>query len=55
MIDKAELLRVPAFSELPDDQIEWFISQAEEMVLNAGDVIFRPGEPATFMLVVLEG
>src|SRR5512133_3130972 len=55
MIDKAELLRVPAFSGLPDDQIEWFISQSEEMVLKAGEVMFRPGEPANFMLVMLEG
>jgi signal transduction histidine kinase len=55
MIEKSELLRVPAFADLPDDQIEWFLSQAEEMHLKAGDMPFRPGEPADAMFVVLEG
>ena len=31
MIEKSELLRVPAFEGLPDDQLDWFISQSEEI------------------------
>ena len=27
MVEKSELLRVPAFADLPDDQIAWFIGQ----------------------------
>ena len=43
MIEKSELLRVPAFADLPDDQIAWFISQAEELQLKAGDTYFATG------------
>src|SRR6266849_4133784 len=55
MVEKAELLRVPVFVDLPDDQIAWFISQAEELRLKAGDSYFRQGDPADAMFVVLEG
>ncbi|MFY9803912.1 MAG: ATP-binding protein [Candidatus Acidiferrales bacterium] len=55
MVEKAELLSVPAFADLPDDQIAWFISQAEEMSLGAGETAFRQGDPADAMFVVLEG
>jgi len=55
MVEKAELLRVPVFVDLPDDQIAWFISQAEELRLKAGDTYFRQGDPADAMFVVLEG
>lgn len=26
MVEKSELLSVPAFADLPEDQIEWFLS-----------------------------
>jgi signal transduction histidine kinase len=55
MADKSELLRVPAFNDLPDDQIDWFLSQSKEVHLNAGDTLTRAGDPAEFMIVVLEG
>src|SRR5450631_3660552 len=55
MVDKSELLRVPVFADLPDDQIAWFISQSQEMTLKAGDVYSRQGDPADAMFVVLEG
>src|ERR1700728_2383206 len=55
MVDKSQLLRVPAFADLPEDQINWFISQSQELNLKAGDVYFRPGDPADAMFVVLEG
>jgi CRP-like cAMP-binding protein len=55
MIEKAELLRVPVFADLPDDQISWFISQAEEMNLKAGATYFRQGDPPDAMYVILEG
>ena len=31
MVENSELLRVPAFADLPDDQIAWFISHSEEL------------------------
>jgi signal transduction histidine kinase len=55
MVDKSELLRVPAFENLPEDQIEWFLSQSEEILYKAGDTYMRQGEPADAMFVVLEG
>src|SRR5258706_14009906 len=55
MVEKSELLRVPAFADLPDDQITWFLSQSEEMHLKAGDTYVRQGDPADSMFVVLEG
>jgi signal transduction histidine kinase len=55
MIDKSELLRVPAFADLPDDQIAWFLSQSQEMHLKAGETYIRAGDPAENMFVILEG
>src|ERR1700680_3806302 len=54
MVEKSELLRVPAFADLPDDQIAWFIGQSEEIRLKAVDTYFRQGDPADAMFVVLE-
>src|SRR5260221_1519110 len=55
MIEKSELLRVPAFADLPEEQIEWFLSQSEEQILKPGDTYMRQGYPAENMFVVLEG
>jgi signal transduction histidine kinase len=55
MIDKLELLRVPTFADLPEDQIAWFLSQSQEVHLKAGDTYVRQGDPADAMFVVLEG
>jgi signal transduction histidine kinase len=55
MIQKSELLRVPAFADLPDDQIAWFLNQSQEMHLTAGDTYVRQGDPADSMFVILEG
>ncbi|HEV2521796.1 MAG TPA: ATP-binding protein [Candidatus Acidoferrales bacterium] len=55
MTEKAELLRVPVFANLPEDQIEWFLSQVEELRFKAGDTLINPGTPADAMFVLLEG
>ncbi|HUA00995.1 MAG TPA: ATP-binding protein [Candidatus Aquilonibacter sp.] len=55
MVEKAELARVPAFVDLPDDQLEWFLSQSQEEALASGESPFRPGDPADAMFVILEG
>jgi signal transduction histidine kinase len=55
MVEKSELLRVPAFADLPDDQIAWFISQAQEVSLKASEPYLHQGDPADAMFVVLEG
>ncbi len=43
MIEKSDLLRVPTFEGLPDDQLDWFISQSEEIRLKAGDTFLQQG------------
>jgi signal transduction histidine kinase len=55
MIEKSELLRVPAFVDLPDDQLAWFLSQSQEMHIKAGETYVRQGDPADSMFVILEG
>jgi signal transduction histidine kinase len=55
MATRAELLSVSAFADLPDDQVEWFLSQSQEMNLKAGETYARQGDPADAMFVILEG
>lgn len=55
MVEKSELLRVPAFADLPDDQISWFLSKSEEIRVAAGEAYIRQGDPADWMFVILEG
>jgi signal transduction histidine kinase len=55
MATKSELLRIPAFAELPEDQIEWFLTQAQELNIKPGEVYIEQGAPADAMFVLLEG
>src|SRR5712664_3312051 len=55
MIDKSELLRVPAFADLPEEQIAWFLDHSQEIHLTAGETYVRQGDPADSMFVILEG
>jgi len=55
MVEKSELLRVPVFEGLPDDQLTWFLGNAQEIVLKPGDTYLHQGDPADAMFVVLEG
>ena len=55
MVDKSELLRFPVFADLPDDQLDWFISQSKELHFKTGESYLRQGDPADAMYVILEG
>jgi signal transduction histidine kinase len=55
MVEKSELRRVQEFADLPDDQLDWFLSQGQELNLKAGDIYARQGDPADAMFVILEG
>jgi signal transduction histidine kinase len=55
MATSSELIRVPVFGGLPDDQIEWFLGHATEMPLKPGEAYIREGDPADAMFVILEG
>lgn len=51
----ADLRKVPAFADLPSDDLEWFIGRAEELWAKPGDPVSTEGTPADTMLVLLEG
>jgi signal transduction histidine kinase len=55
MVEKSDLLRVPTFADLPGDQIEWFLKQAQEVPVKAGETYMRQGDPADAMFVTIEG
>ena len=55
MVEPSELRSVPAFADLPDDQLAWFLSQSREVHLNPGDIYVRQNDPAEAMFVILEG
>src|SRR5437016_6963229 len=55
MVENSELLKVPVFADLPDDQIAWFLSQSQEIHLPVGETYVRQGDPADWMFVILEG
>ena len=51
----AKLRIVPAFAELSDEDLDWFLSKAQPLRIQPGEVIVREGEVADRMWVVLEG
>ena len=55
MADKTELRKVSEFTDLPDDQLDWFLGMTDEMQLKAGETYSRQGDPADAMYVVLDG
>lgn len=55
MINSSELRRVAAFSDLPEEQLVWFLGSVEDIFLQAGEVFVREGDPADWMIVFLEG
>ena len=55
MIEKSELLRIPAFEGLPDDQLDWFISQSRRSFSRRETCSCSRALPRTAMIIVLEG
>src|ERR1700740_610060 len=55
MVEKADLRRGPAFADLPDDQLDWFLGNSQELHVAVGDSYIRQGDPAEWMVVILEG
>ncbi|HZU24599.1 MAG TPA: ATP-binding protein [Bryobacteraceae bacterium] len=55
-IDLAARLRdIPAFADLPEDGLSWFMSNMNVNEYSAGEIISREGTPAEHLIVVLEG
>ena len=55
MATPSELLRFPAFADLPEDQIAWFLSQSQEVSLKPGEIYAKQGDPPDTMFVLLQG
>jgi signal transduction histidine kinase len=55
LISSIELRSVTAFSDLPESQIEWFLSHVQEVAVHAGETFVRQGDPAEWMFIFLEG
>src|SRR5580658_1345778 len=49
------LAATPVFEGISRDGIEWFAQHAEELRLPDGALLVRAGEPADWMIVILEG
>jgi signal transduction histidine kinase len=50
-----DLRKMAAFADLPQDGLEWFVSQAEEARAAAGEIVTKEGSPADTLMVLLEG
>jgi signal transduction histidine kinase len=55
MITTQDLRAIKVFEDLPDDQLEWFIGQSEEISAEPGEVLFREGDRADHMFIFFEG
>ena len=55
MPEVSELLCIPVFADLPEDQLAWFLAHSQEARLDPGEVYAREGDPADAMFVILEG
>src|SRR5581483_1568843 len=55
MVTSSELSRFPAFADLPEEQLAWFLTRSKELSLKAGEVYARQGDPPDAMFVLLEG
>jgi len=55
MITTQDLRAIKVFADLPEDQLEWFIGQLEELWFESGEVLFHEGEPADHMYIIFEG
>lgn len=51
----AALRSVSVFADLPGEHLEWLASQMNEVVLDAGQVFARSGDPVEYLYVILEG
>jgi signal transduction histidine kinase len=51
----AALRSIEIFSDLREDQLQWFASNAQEHTFASGDVLLHEGDPADALYVLLEG
>jgi len=50
-----DLKIVKEFQHVPDEQLQWLISQGETAEIEQGDLLFKAGEPVIISYIVLDG
>lgn len=51
----AELKKVIALSDLPDDHLKWIIDHSEGFEFEDGEIVAKTGDPAEWMFFIIEG
>ncbi len=51
----ALLRKVPAFTDQPEADLEWFVAQSDERRVNVGEITVKEDTPADTMFVMFEG
>ncbi|MET1055256.1 MAG: ATP-binding protein [Pedobacter sp.] len=49
------LKSLEVFVNVPDEQLQWFIDQSENRLIDDGEVLFKPGDQLTGPHIVIEG
>ncbi|NBC18300.1 MAG: cyclic nucleotide-binding domain-containing protein [Bacteroidetes bacterium] len=55
MLTVDDVQRIKVLNDQPDEHLAWLADRAEEMVLGEGERPFQPGDPATHMILIVEG
>ena len=55
VLDFQDMRQMPIFSSFTDEQLASLQAQSHELVLQAGDVLFREGDPPQGLYVILDG
>lgn len=53
--NKIFLKGTPFFSELPDDDIQWFLDRTQTLDYPKKSFLFQRGDPADYMYIMLDG
>jgi signal transduction histidine kinase len=51
----ADVRKVPVFADLAQTDLEWFVSQSQDLRLEQGQILVQEDSPAEAMFVLLEG
>ena len=55
VISVADLHKVDAFENIPDNQLQWLLENSEVVELKDGDNFFKKGDPIVHTHFILEG
>jgi len=50
-----EVRKIVVFNDLPQEQLEWLVSNCLEARFAAGEIVYKEGTPAEYMSIFLEG